>query len=178
MNAVERVTNLLKQFPMIQVRQVLDGAPDQLTVLFRTIDPQAWAGVANELLRVEEVLGDDSPFQLHICRLYVRNESKLRYVSHMTIQGPQGLEAALDGFTTLLEELLLEKHVKLTHGAPEPAQAPRSAPRPQPREPAPPMPDPNIQVVPLVGQSANRNRPANGLWKTGSKGAHLIKGQQ
>jgi hypothetical protein len=181
MNAVERVVDLLGKFSMIQVRQVMDETGDQLTILFRTLDPQAWAKVVNELLRVEEVLADDAPFTLHICRLYVRSEGKLRYISHMTVQGPRGLEEALEGFATLLEELLLEKHVKLTHDAPEPPPAPAVAPaqtKPAPQAEQKAIPNPTVQVVPLVGQSAARNRPANGLWKSGSKGAHLIKGPQ
>jgi len=180
MNAIERVTDLLNHFPMIQVRKVMNETGEQLTVLFRTIDPQGWAKVVNELLRVEEVLADDSPFVLHICRLYVRSEGKLRYVSHMTVQGPRGLEEALDGFTTLLEELLLEKHVKITPDAPEPDEAPKPTP-PAPvktEEKAMPNPNPTVVTVPLVGQTSSRNMPSNSLWKAGSKGAHLIRGPQ
>jgi hypothetical protein len=179
MTIADKMTEVLSGLPMVDVLKVVTKGPDQYTVLFKVLDQKAWQPVLAEMLRVEEVMGEDSPFVLHLCRQYVRHEGALRYVPHMTVQGPQGLEEALGGLCALLEELQHEGAIPKAPAAPEPAQAPAAAqpkaqPKPDPQMKVAPM----VQTVPLVRSSADRNQPRNSLWRTGSKGAHLIKGQR
>jgi hypothetical protein len=173
----EIVANLnerLNKLPMIQVHQVLQDAGDQYSVLFKVLDQKAWNRVVGEMLRVEEVLGEESPFVLHVCRQYVRYEGQLRYVPHMTVQGPKSLAVALEGLTDLLDELAIE-----TAAEPPPKPKPKKS-KPQPKAKAPEVPpadsmDAQVITVPLVRSDASRNQPSAGLWQKGSRGAHLIR---
>lgn len=178
MDIAKATTELLNQFQMIEVLKVVSEGPEQYSVLFRVRVPETWTQVVGELLRVEEVLGEDSPFTLHLCRQYVRHEGALRYVAHMTVQGSQGLEEALGGLNALLTELQAEGVAEEAEPPPKPAQAKPAAKKRASRPKAPSDGNPNVQTVPLIRSSSDRNQPRAGLWKSGSRGAHLIRGQQ
>lgn len=179
MNIVDRTTQLLSQFPEIEVLKVTPEGPDEYTALFRVLDSAGWTRLVGELLKVEEVLGGDSPFVLHLCRQYVRHGGQLRHVASMSVRGSKGLEEALGGLCALLEEIQQEKAEEQKTEGPPLKKAPQTKKAvPKAEQPQLPPGAPMVQIVPLNRSTADRNKPNAGLWKSGSKGAHLIKGHQ
>lgn len=169
----------------------------QINLLFRVGDAGAqrdsliqefWLEVVDAILSEEERLseGGSPPWNVHICKHYIRHGGKLRFGWNMTIQANTEMKAATDDICRLLT--IMSRHVT-------PKRSVRELPAPTVREPEPPvrerrrgsggkMQGGEVVEAPLVGVTAERNAPQAPVWTPGggggrrggrsSKGAHLI----
>lgn len=171
----------------------------QINLLFRVGDAgsqrdsliqEFWLEVVDAILSEEERLseGGDPPWNVHICKHYVRHAGKLRFGWNITIQANGDVRVATDDICRLLT--IMSRHVapkrRVREREPEPERemAPREVRETRRRGSGGRMEGGEVVEAPLVGVTSDRNAPQAPVWTPGggagrrggrsSRGAHLI----
>ena len=162
----------------------------------------AWYAVVDAILEEEELLGahDDPPWNVHICKFFKRQKGSLGYCWNVMIQvHGEDVDGSIRDICRMLQLFARNVHVfKQRLQAPSPsAQQPAPASQQTRRVRASTVPGTDIEpvvgpsgellVVPLVGVTAERNKPQAPIMTHGvsgrgrqsgvsSKGAHMTAG--
>jgi hypothetical protein len=199
----ERLKEALDSLGIIQVvtDEYVEEA-SQVRVLFRVVgDHKAWLPVVDAILAEEERLGDGCPWNVHICKNYMRHNNRLVYAWNLTVQFGEG---GIDDICRLL--MIMAKHVQVfrqkadlqrkmqngvLHAVPtdamdKPVRTPRSRNGDLPGTGLGGiMHNGEVVEMPLVGATESRNEPQAPLMTPGvrgmgrgsgvsSKGAHFL----
>jgi hypothetical protein len=146
------------------VEHSFDEEARQVNVLCRVRDVTSWLVVVDTILAEEERAGSDAPWNVHICKHYMRRNGKLCYGWNVTVQLTS--DSALNDFCRLLS--ILGRQF-----SPPPVTRPSkktSKKDPPPKAKGGVMEDGQVVEMPLVGVTEQRNAPQADILTPGVRG--------